>query len=133
VYLCGHSYQSSRCSKPLGSCLRLSFRDLYNEDTKRWEDGKPYLYMAQRFAQVGSVTMPYNRSAPPDDQKQIKYSVPLLSDAMLHLEFAADDLSFIPRDPSGEVCHLTPWLHHIAMASKCRNLLESVTASANLI
>jgi hypothetical protein len=108
-------------------------QDLITEDTKRWEDGKPYLYMAQRFAKVGSVSMPFNLSKPRDEAKQIKYYVPLLSDAMLHLEFAADDLSFMPRDPSGEVCHFTPWLCHFAMASKCRYLLESVTASANLI
>jgi hypothetical protein len=97
------------------------------------EVGKPYLYMAQRFAKIGSVEVRVNWSAPSDDQVQIKYYVPFISDTTLHLEFAADDLSFIPRDPSGEVCLLTPRLCHFALTRKCRYLLESVTASANLI
>jgi hypothetical protein len=133
LYLCGHSNQGNRCSKPPGACLQNQLHDLITEDTKRWQDGKPYLYMAQRFARFGSVHMRLNSSAPSNDQVQIKYSVPLISDTTLHLEFAADDLSFIPRDPSGEVCHLTPRLCHFALTRKCRYLLESVTASANLI
>jgi hypothetical protein len=120
LYLCVHRNQASFCSKPSGSCLKNQIGHFLSEDNDRLANGLPPVHMAQRFAQVGMVAFHVNTSEPNNgDRLKIWYSVPFITNTMLQLEFAADDLSFMPKDPPGEVCHFIPQLYHVATASKC--------------
>jgi hypothetical protein len=134
LYLCVHRTHPSFCSKPSGTCLKNQIGHYLSEDNERLAIGLPPLHMAHRFAQVGMVSYLVNMSEPANgDRLKMKFSVPSITDTKLHLEFAADDLSFMPKDPPGKVCHFMPQLYHLAIASNCGCLHESLTASASPI
>lgn len=75
------------------------------EDNDREANGLEPIHKAQRYSQVGSVSLAFNLTGPVEERTmKIKYPIPSISSSLITLEVAADSFKFIQNYSPGEVC-----------------------------
>lgn len=75
------------------------------EDDNRVAMGQEPKYLANRYSQVGTVSLALNLTGPVEERTmEIKYPVPAISSSLITLEVAADSLKFAQNYSPGEVC-----------------------------
>lgn len=93
------------CSSEVSTCLRNQPYDLVTEDSDREANSLAPLHRAERFSQLGPVSLAYKNTGPSEGRyMKLKYQVPSISSALLRIEVAADNIKFVPKYPPGQVC-----------------------------
>ena len=104
MWLC-RRYHTEKCSRRVATCLDNQPYHLVTEDSDREAMGWEPKYRANRYSQVGVVSLAFNLTGPVEDRwMKIKYPVPAISSSIMTLEVAADSLTFIQNYSPGQVC-----------------------------